>query len=245
MWPRVLLVSLLMLFCFSGILQKNESRSDFAYAEVYSGMNSRKARDFTPQRSGGSNKVAEILATDSIQIKQIGRNSLIAKEKALTIAARKAFSSLLSEHKADLIYEKEINGRALDGADHQKPENIQNSDTSILSDQEISNCIYDYSIENEKYSKSVYICEVRYRFDVGRVIFFLTKHGIECRSNEMDRDLGIKVAVFTRDFIKNIRKLREKDWVIQKYSSEYVVIFIRNCTKKEFENLGLRYALLQ
>lgn len=204
--------------------------SSFVLAETYAGVGAaRKQERYSP--SPKIRKIAEILATDSIEIKQSGKNSLIAKERALAIAARRAFSSLLRDHGEDFV---ESSG---------EPQAAELKD-STFSDREISNCVYDYSIENEKHSESIYICAVRYRFDSKRIVSLFQKHDIKCRSDESN-DSNIKVAIYSRDFIRNSAKIYTKNCVIQKYSSEYVVLFIRNCTKKEFEKLGLRYALLQ
>lgn len=194
------------------------------HAGTYSGSNSREY-----------SKVKEILATDSVEVKQSGRNSLVAKEKALSIAARKAFTSLLRDHETDLVDPEDESGRVAA---------VLPLKDLTFSDREISDCVYDYSIENEKRSESVYICEVRYRFDSKQVVLLLQKHGVKCRSNGLENS-NIKVVIYTEDFIRNSSRLYTKNCVVQKYSSEYVVLFIKNCTKEDFEKFGLRYALLQ
>lgn len=197
----------------------------FVLAGTYSAKKSSK--------NDRSDRLGEVLATNSVKIKRSGRNSLIAKEKALSVAARRAFSSLLHDHVADFV----------DLGDELETTSAPMLKDSIFSDREISNCVYDYSIENEKHSEFIYICEVRYRFDSKRVVSLLRKHGLKCRLDEPNNS-SIRVAVYTRDFILNSSNIYTKSCVVQKYSSDYVILLIRNCTKEEFEKLGLRYALL-
>lgn len=221
---------------FSAVI---DGGKDFVYAESYKGVidttdSIRASSQEKTERSGGT--IGEVLAADSVQIKSIGENSLAAKQKALSVAARRAFSSLLDQYTAELV---EIDN----------PDSVLKEEAlpplSSFSDREINNCVYDYSIDNEKYSESVYICEVRYRFDSKKIISLLQNYNVKCRLSGINKPAGIEVAVYTKDFIRNSSKFPANDCVIKKYSAEYVVIFIKNCTKEKFAKLGLRYALLQ
>lgn len=156
---------------------------------------------------------SRVLATDSIEIKQQSKNSLLAKEQALSIAMRKAFADLLKNR-------------------------LEISETlPHFSEKEISDCVYDCSIENEKHSESTYICEVTYRFDESKVADLLNKHGIPYKTEKKPAS-NTKIAIYTDDFIKNSNKL---DCVVEKFSSERVILTIKDFDIEEFKKLGIRY----
>lgn len=158
----------------------------------------------------------EILATDSIEIKQQSKNSLLAKEQALSIAMRRAFSDLLKNR-------------------------LEISDNlPTFSEKEISDCVYDCSIEHEKYSESTYICEVIYRFDENKLSSLLKKHGISYKA-EKEKVSSLRIAIYTDNFIKNSDRLNKLNCAVEKFSSEHVILIIKNQDIEEFKKLGIRY----
>lgn len=166
--------------------------------------------DFTSADENG------ILATDSIEIKQQSKNSLLAKEQALSIAMRRAFSDLLKNR-------------------------LEISDNlPTFSEKEISDCVYDCSIEHEKHSESTYICEVIYRFDKNKLSSLLNKHGISYKA-EKETVSSLRIAIYTDDFIKNSDRLNNLNCAVEKFSSEKVILTIKNQDIEEFKKLGIRY----
>ncbi len=167
----------------------------------------------------------KILAADSIQVKQQSQNSLIAKEKALAIALKKSFMELLKDR---------VGVSNKDNA----------SVSSIIPEKEINDCVYDYSIENEKHSASTYICEVSYRFDERKILQLLDKYGIahELKIQDETKSSFFRVSVYTTDYIKVLSNI---DYcVIEKFSPQIVILRIKNCTPEEFRKFGIRYAQL-
>lgn len=162
-----------------------------------------------------------ILAADSVQVKQKSQNSLVAKEKALAIALKKAFVELVKDRIG-----------VSDGMS-----------VSTIPGKEINDCVYDYSIENEKHSASTYICEVLYRFDERKVVQLLDKYGIahEIKISAEEKSSSLRISVYTDDYIKVLSNL---DCVVEKFSPQIVVLKIKNYALEEFKKLGIRYAQL-
>lgn len=168
-----------------------------------------------------------ILSAESIEIKRKSENSLKAKESALSAALQKAFFRIL------------VNRFGISDAK-------DNAQINSISQKEMSNCVYDYSIENEKRSESIYICEIIYRFDEDKVINLLQKHGvISILDRKNKSEFGdINVAFYTDDFIRSNDRFAEMQYVIKRFSSEYVVVTIKNCTIEDVRRFGLPYAQL-
>lgn len=159
-----------------------------------------------------------ILAANSIEVKRQSRNSLHAKEQALSSALRKAFAESLR---------KQL------GVSKQLPN---------FSEREIGDCVYDCSIEKEKYSECMYICEVIYRFDESKVLSLLRKYGIAYKSTNVAPVVkNLRLAIYTDDFLNNFNRLFCR---VEKFSSERVIISIQNCSIEDFAKLGIRYARL-
>ncbi|MBR1735214.1 MAG: hypothetical protein IJ730_07240 [Alphaproteobacteria bacterium] len=164
-----------------------------------------------------------ILVADSVKVKQTSKNSLLAKEQALNIARKKAFFNLLKNR-------LEIN---------------VNSSVSAISAKEISDCVYDYSIDQEKHSASIYICEVSYRFDEDKVLAVLDKYGVYYQGKKTDQSKNkncLRLALYTTDYIKLVAK--NFDCVVEKFTSRFVIVRIKNCTLEEFRKQDIKYAQL-
>jgi hypothetical protein len=154
------------------------------------------------------------LESKNVKVKQEGRNSLEAKQAALRRANRLAFSKVL---------------------------NLELKAIESFSDGEIQNCIYDYSIEREKFSASVYIGEFFYRFSKSRVSSLLKSRGIRVDfQNEEDR--VVKLAVYLNDFISQSKRLNELNVIIEKFSDTKVVFSINRKYIGNFRKLGIKYA---
>ncbi|MDR1561288.1 MAG: hypothetical protein LBS23_02955 [Holosporaceae bacterium] len=157
-----------------------------------------------------------------IEIKQKDRNSLAAKQKVLLMAVRSAFKKLIAEklNKDAEIAEK-------------------------MSHQQIQDCIYDYSIENEKYSDSFYIAELTYRFSKKKVAKLLEYYGIDVDLEDADDQKRVKLAIYTGDFLKHATKLNNLDVSVELFSEKRAIFNIDESKIKDFRELGIKYALFQ
>jgi hypothetical protein len=85
---------------------------------------------------------AMAIAARPISVRQQGKNSLEAKEKAVARAVRAAFYQMLRENY-----------------------HLSQNDVGKLSLEQINRCISDYSVEQEKQSESYYMARLAYKFD--------------------------------------------------------------------------------
>ncbi|MDR2681675.1 MAG: hypothetical protein LBB29_01345 [Holosporaceae bacterium] len=160
---------------------------------------------------------------ENIEVKKSDRNSLIAKQRALSAALRIAFSRLLSER-------LKVSGGA--------------SVASSFSERQINDCVYDYSIDQEKYSESFYIGEFSYRFCKLRVAELFRERGIKCDSFDIPKKVSvIKLVTYISDFVTNINRLKKFGCSVERFSGEKIIFTIRKNSISDFEKLGIRYAM--
>jgi hypothetical protein len=157
-----------------------------------------------------------------IKVKQDDENSFSAKQKALSRAARSAFRKLVKE-KLD--------------ADPQIVEKVSNA--------QIQECIYDYSIENEKHSDSFYIAELSYRFSPKKVSLLLKNYGVILNVPDQGKPEEMTIVLRTKDFLQNAVKLRELIALVKSFSNEKIVFSIDKRNVEAFRALNIRYAQLQ
>ena len=159
---------------------------------------------------------------DEIEVKQKDKNSLLAKQKALSKTPRLAFSKLISEEL-----------------------NLGEKVVSLMSDKQISDCIYDYSIEHEKHSDSFYIAELSYRFDKTSVSELLKKHGIKCNIvDEKQNKQSVKLAISIRDYVSRFVDLKTINHSVRTFSGEIVTFTMHKDSLNEFRKLGVRYVVI-
>lgn len=154
-----------------------------------------------------------------IETKQEGQNPLAAKQTALVKSARRAFDKLVSA---------EFNESTIDG----------------VSDKQIQDCIYDYSIENEKYSDSFYIAKFSYRFSKKKVLALLKIYGIDSGAEETVLPNEIKIVIYTKDFIRYYEDLKELKIQVERFSGESTFIKIERNNIKKIRELRIKYAQL-
>lgn len=159
---------------------------------------------------------------EKIEVKRQDKNSLLAKQKALSIASRTAFSRLIAE-------ELNLNEKIMDS----------------ISDKQISDCIYDYSIEHEKHSDSFYIAELSYRFDKMSVSKLLKTRGIDCNIiDETQNKQDIKLAIDIKDYVAKANDLKKINHIVETFSGEIVIFTMQKDALTEFRKLGIRYAVI-
>jgi hypothetical protein len=160
----------------------------------------------------------DFFAVENIEIRQEDKNSLIAKQKALSKSLYVAFAKLLLDKF-----------------------NV-NAAKFRISEKQRNDCIYDYSIEHEKYSDSVYIAKISYRFSRLNVINTLRKNGVNVDDNTIENDeKQIKIAIDLAYFIDNYGNFKNLDYVFEKFTSEKIVLAIKNISIEDFEKLDIEY----
>jgi hypothetical protein len=167
-----------------------------------------------------SSAVSMLLSVENIEIKQKGKNSLIAKQVALQTAIDRAFYKLLTDKL-----------------------NISNAENLHILKQEINDCLYDYSIEQEKYSESVYIAELSCRFDKKHMAKLFCKYGIVCPEMTLEStdSKNAEIVVRTDDFIANFQELKKFNCFVKRFSGEKVIFMIRVNAISDFRKLHIKY----
>jgi hypothetical protein len=155
-----------------------------------------------------------------IEVKQNGSNPWIAKQKALSKSMLSAFEKIIE---AALKKKTQTAGS--------------------IPLQQIRSCLYDYSIDQEKFSDSVYIARISYRFLKKKVAFLLRSYGITINFEDEDEKMT-KLAVYLSDFVTHARKMHDMKVDVEKFSDERVVFRISKERLKDFYNLHIRYAQL-
>ncbi|MDR1334095.1 MAG: hypothetical protein LBJ71_02660 [Holosporaceae bacterium] len=156
---------------------------------------------------------------DDIEIKQSGKNSLIAKQIALSSAMLSAFKKALAEELRD------------------------KSIVASISLRQIRDCVYDYSIDQEKVSDSVYIGKFSYRFSKKKVASLLRSYGVNIKIED-EEEKKVKLAVYRNDFLRHASKLRELGARVKQFSDERVVFCINKDRLANFYRLRISYAPL-
>lgn len=152
-----------------------------------------------------------------VETKQAGENSLVAKQKALRNSVRMAFYRVISrDFKQFSLYARNV------------------------STKQIQNCVYDYSIKNEKFSNSFYIGEFSYRFSADKIIEVLNQFGANIKNNQ--HALFAYVGIYREDYINNIDMLQLIGAEVVRFSSVRVVLKVPNINK--FESLHIDYVQL-
>jgi predicted XRE-type DNA-binding protein len=154
-----------------------------------------------------------------IEVKQKGNNSLIAKQNALHQAMNLAFQKMI---KMEL------------------KENF--SSINSISNQQIQDCLYDYSIDQEKFSDFFYIGKFSYRFSKSKVISLLKRCGINI--DLKDEIKTVNLSVYLRDFILHEKKLREMKIIVKKFSHDRIVFSLNREYINHFRKLRIKYAPL-
>ena len=116
--------------------------------------------------------------------KATDRNSLVAKQKALSGSMSRAFNRLLDSY-------------------FPEAESLKNK----VPEEKIQDCIYDYSIDQEKFSGKAYIAKFSFRFLKDAVQKILRSHNIA--GHEERKSETLAVAIYTQDYLNNYDQLKE------------------------------------
>ncbi|MCR5225295.1 MAG: hypothetical protein K6C34_04395 [Alphaproteobacteria bacterium] len=155
---------------------------------------------------------------ENVEIKQEGQNSVVAKQRALSKSASSAFLKLFTSEEL-----KKFAGYA-----------------NKFSDKQIQDCVYDYSIEEEKSSDSFYIGEFSYRFSKNRVVALLKKFGANISAQKSSK--VVKIAIYKKDYLDHSNLISKSGSKVLSFSSEKVILEINDINK--FKKFNITYVRL-
>lgn len=124
------------------------------------------------------------LEVSGVTVKMTAKDSLTAKQRAVSTSYHKAFGKLIASYFPDA-------------------KSVQNK----VSEKAIQDCVYDYSIDQEKFSGKVYIAQFSFRFDRDKVLRVLRGYNIE--STEYRKSSSVDIAVYTQDYLDFYSQLRQ------------------------------------
>jgi hypothetical protein len=157
----------------------------------------------------------DVWDTEPVEVKQLGGNSFVAKKAAMALAARRAFQTLLSEK-------------------------LQLKNVPLVSDQQISECLYEHSIQQEKYSDRFYMAEISHKFDKKCVAGLLNRLGVKYKLPSVETH-DTTIAMHPDDFLRCWNgRLR---YVVKLFAPKVVVLVLES-PLSSFRKLGFRYAIL-
>ena len=149
-----------------------------------------------------------------ITVKTSARDSLSAKQKALSIATERAFNKLIDINFPEAT---RLKGK--------------------LSFTQLRDCVYDYSIEQEKFSGTVYIAEFSFRFAEDKLLKLFRFYGI---SEPETKAKILKMTIYTKDYLDNPKIF--KDVSIHSFSREKMTISISSEFKKRLKEKNIKFA---
>ncbi|GHT97481.1 hypothetical protein FACS1894126_1610 [Alphaproteobacteria bacterium] len=162
----------------------------------------------------------KVLKPASVSVKQNGKNSVEAKNIALARAARQAFEKMLKEYYS-----------------------LEKKAASSISDKKISECIADYSVENEKQSDSCYRAQLSYRFNKETVDDVLATCGLISADKSRAASKEVTIVISMHDFMENADHFKTIKHKICKFSKEIVVMSTAAKHLDGIKAIGVVYAI--
>ena len=123
------------------------------------------------------------LEVSGVTTKEKGKDSLTAKQKALSSSTNKAFNRLLDSYFPEAVSLK-----------------------NRIREKEIQNCVYDYSIDQEKFSGKTYIARFSFRFSKEAVQKVFRSHNIA--NYEEKKSQKDTVVLYTQDYLSRYELLQ-------------------------------------
>lgn len=173
----------------------------------------------------------ELLEPVCIEIEQKGENASVAKKEALEIALKFALKDAIAD-------QLNCSEKLVDG----------------ISKKQIASCLYEYVVENEKYSDSVYIAKISYKFKKKNIIAILKDLDIEVKEKitkekEADQVRKIKkrhkLLISTSDFKNYVLGRKNFFFDIEKISKERVLIVVDNNGMEKMKDIPITYQKLK
>ncbi len=127
---------------------------------------------------------ASYLEVNGVTTRITDRNSLVAKQRALSNSTNRAFHRLLDSYFPEAV---SLKGK--------------------IREDKIQDCVYDYSVDQEKFSGKTYIAKFSFRFSKEAVQKILRSHNIS--SFEEKKSEKSNVVVYTQDYLNHYKQLKE------------------------------------
>lgn len=155
------------------------------------------------------------LEINGVTSKASSANSLAAKQTVFSNALNRAFGRMLSTYFPKI--------RSFE--DKVQEKNIQD-------------CLYDYSVDQEKFSGKTYIARFSFRFSKKAVQKLLRKHNLldrEAKTSESET-----VVIYTQDYLGGYDQLKEYKVVM--FSPKRIVLEVPESDLKAFLNSKVTFA---
>ena len=166
-----------------------------------------------------------------IEIEQKGENASVAKKEALEIALKFALKDAIAD-------QLNCSEKLVDG----------------ISKKQIASCLYEYVVENEKYSDSIYIAKISYKFKRKNVIAILKDLNVEIeeeivKEKKTDQVQKIKkqhkLLVSMSDFKNYVLGRKNLFFDIEKISGERVLIVVDDNGMEKMKDIPIKYKKLK
>lgn len=154
------------------------------------------------------------LEVNGVTVKVTDRNSLAAKQKALSNSINRAWNRMLDSYFPEAV-------------------SLKNQ----LTEEKIQDCIYDYSVDQEKFSGKTYIAKFSFRFSKESVQKILRNHNIV--GYEEKKSDANTVAIYTQDYVNNYEKF--KDCKVVLFSPKRMILEIPAESWPNLINLRLAF----
>ena len=173
----------------------------------------------------------ELLEPVCIEIEQKGENASVAKKEALEIALKFALKDAIAD-------QLNCSEKLVDG----------------ISKKQIASCLYEYVVENEKYSDSIYIAKISYKFKRKNVIAILKDLNVEIeeeivKEKKTDQVQKIKkqhkLLVSMSDFKNYVLGRKNLFFDIEKISGERVLIVVDDNGMEKMKDIPIKYKKLK
>lgn len=156
---------------------------------------------------------AHFYGVSGIEVRVHASNAVDGKEKAQSESIKLAFAQLISDHYNDF-----------------------GVDVSQVLERDIWECVYDFSIEKEKYSSAIYIGRFVYRFDDNKVKNLIGKV-IGKQLDTKNSNLVCFVADLS-DFVNYLSRLKEIK--IDKFQHDRVMFYISADKVEKLKSLNIK-----
>ncbi len=160
---------------------------------------------------------SKFININEITVKISDKNSLIAKQKALSNAQNLAFSKLIIVQYPEVNYVKDK-----------------------ISLNQIQECIYDYSIEEEKFTEKIYMAEFSFRFSKEKLKHLFKSYGINSDEDEMSVIMNNSLVVYTKDFLNHFNLFQNVS--IKRFSARRMILQISKQQKDILKNNYIKFA---
>ena len=155
------------------------------------------------------------LEVNGVTSKATGVNSLAAKQSVFSNALNRAFGRMLENYfpEVSALQEK-------------------------IEEKVIQDCVYDYSIDQEKFSGRTYIARFSFRFSKKAVKkLLLSRNMLAQERRESEAKI---VAIYAQDYLQKYDQL--KNYKVIMFSPKKVILEISESESKNFLNAGVVFA---